>query len=130
MPLGIAPVRYEHAVELVKKGRAGRKIGYSKSTLHTMNKHLFSKQEWAAIVAKLNIPDQQQRILWLLLNGYKDADIATELEISPVTVRSHFNRLFDRLHVRDRTDLVVCILRLYRQIQASKGIEDEPNSVE
>lgn len=80
-----------------------------------MNKHLFSKQEWAAIVAKLNIPDQQQRILWLLLNGYKDADIATELEISTTTVRTHLNRLFERLDVHDRTGLVLKVFRTFRE---------------
>ncbi len=42
--------------------------------------------------------------------GYGDQQIAREQEISVPTARTHFGRLFGRLDVQDRCELIPCFL--------------------
>lgn len=42
-------------------------------------------------------------ILLLVRNGYSNAQIAGELQLSPATVRTHLGNVFSRLNVHSRT---------------------------
>ena len=46
-------------------------------------------------------------ILTCLAKGYQYKEIAEELSISALTVRSHLRNIYDKLHVRTRTEAVV-----------------------
>jgi DNA-binding CsgD family transcriptional regulator len=49
---------------------------------------------------------QQKEILTLVAHGMPSKEIGRRLEISPKTVESHLQRLFDRYGVRNRAGLV------------------------
>ncbi|MGD9689488.1 MAG: helix-turn-helix transcriptional regulator [Phycisphaerales bacterium] len=70
----------------------------------------FPTEVWAGIVAKLKLAPQQTRIVELILRGMKDKQIASELEISVPTVRTYLGRVFVRLGVRDRVELILNIV--------------------
>jgi DNA-binding NarL/FixJ family response regulator len=55
---------------------------------------------------------QEARILALLSSGRSNADIASELAISPETVKKHLDHIYTKLQVRRRTDAAVRALRL------------------
>jgi DNA-binding NarL/FixJ family response regulator len=50
---------------------------------------------------------REREILALVGKGLSNAEIATELVLSPLTVKTHVSRLFLKLHARDRAQCVV-----------------------
>lgn len=67
---------------------------------------------WDVIAQQLGLPPQQKRIVELILRGQQDKQIASRLNISFPTVRTYLERIFDRLEVVDRMDLVLLIFSL------------------
>ncbi len=64
---------------------------------------------WNRIAAALKLSPQQKRIAELLLRNCRDQQIADELQLKVPTVRTHLRRMFERLKVRDRMELVLMI---------------------
>jgi DNA-binding NarL/FixJ family response regulator len=58
-----------------------------------------------------NLTKREQEILSCLAKGFKYQEIADQLFISIETVRSHLHRIYEKLHVRSRTEAVVKYLR-------------------
>lgn len=65
--------------------------------------------------------DRDLEILLLLSDGLQDKEIGRRLGISPWTVRSHLTKLFDRLGVRSRLELIVLCYRERLLDRASRG---------
>ncbi len=53
------------------------------------------------------LSDREREILDLLAQGYKNADIAARLYLSPKTIRNHVYNIFDKLQVADRSEQTV-----------------------
>ena len=54
-----------------------------------------------------NLSDRENEVLTYLAKGYRYKEIADILSISVLTVRSHLRRIYEKLHVRSRTEAVV-----------------------
>lgn len=54
-----------------------------------------------------NLSQREEEILGYLAKGYRYKEIAEALSISALTVRSHLHRIYEKLHVRSRTEAVV-----------------------
>jgi DNA-binding NarL/FixJ family response regulator len=50
---------------------------------------------------------REEEILQYLAKGYVAKEIADKLTISPATVRFHLKHIYDKLHVRSRTEAVI-----------------------
>ena len=50
---------------------------------------------------------REQEVLVLLAQGLSNTDVATKLEISEATVRTHLNRVMAKLHVREKAQAVI-----------------------
>lgn len=57
---------------------------------------------------------QEQRILALVAQGFRNAKIADKLVISPRTVENHLYHIFDKLGVSSRTEAALYALRTER----------------
>ena len=57
-----------------------------------------------------NLSARETEILGCLAKGYRYKEIADQLGISVLTVRSHLRRIYEKLHVRSRTEAVVKFL--------------------
>ena len=55
---------------------------------------------------------RERELLQLAADGIPGLDIATRLQISPETVKSHFKRIYDKLQVSDRAAAVAQAMRL------------------
>ena len=77
---------------------------------------IFSQQEWEGISRGLGLSGRQTQIVALLLEGHKIFSVASELSISPDTVRAHLRRLYPKLGVSDRLELMVCCVRELRRL--------------
>ena len=76
---------------------------------------IFSESEWLQLVNGLPLSPRQIEVIKLLFAGHSDKQIARELQISVPTVRTHLSRLFSRFDVQDRTELVLCVFRHFRE---------------
>jgi DNA-binding NarL/FixJ family response regulator len=63
--------------------------------------------EWAAILGKLRLSNRQRDLVEAIFAGERDDEIARRLRISPHTVHTHMPRLYAKLHVNDRTGVVI-----------------------
>jgi DNA-binding NarL/FixJ family response regulator len=54
---------------------------------------------------------REQEILSYLAKGYLYKEIASHLSISVETVRTHLRNIYDKLHVRTRTEAVLKFLQ-------------------
>ncbi len=57
-----------------------------------------------------NLTARELEILDLLAQGYQYKEIATKLSIATGTVRNHLQHIYEKLHVRSRTEAVVKFL--------------------
>ncbi|MGW0949577.1 response regulator transcription factor [Streptomyces sp. NPDC002623] len=53
------------------------------------------------------LTDREREVMALAAHGKSNAEIAAEMVLSPLTVRSHIQRAMTKLHARDRAQLVV-----------------------
>jgi DNA-binding NarL/FixJ family response regulator len=58
-----------------------------------------------------NLTNREECLLDLLAKGYSNKEIAAELNISPFTVKAHLAHIFEKLHVRSRTEAVMAYLQ-------------------
>ena len=50
---------------------------------------------------------REQEILESLLRGFANKEIAADLSISVFTVKNHLRHIYEKLHVRSRTDVLL-----------------------
>lgn len=70
---------------------------------------------WNKVVVALGLSDKQARIVWCLLEGMDDKQIAQRLGLSGNTLRTYLDRIFRRVGVRGRTRLIarVCAVAVF-----------------
>jgi DNA-binding NarL/FixJ family response regulator len=71
-------------------------------------------EEWSRAVQALHLTRQQAKIVEQILRGLKDKQVAKALGLSEPTVRTHLTRLFARLGIDDRVQLVLRVLACRR----------------
>ena len=76
--------------------------------------NLFTGAEWNELTTQLNLSTRQAQIAIHLIEGLGDKQIAGQLGISVHTVRTYLERMFAKLSVQDRNELIVSIFRQYR----------------
>lgn len=76
---------------------------------------LLTDHAWHEIGRTLGITKRELQIVQSVFDNQHEADIAKRFKISPHTVHMHLNRLFKKLNVTSRTELV---LRIVEQMVA------------
>ena len=56
--------------------------------------------------ATLNLTSREEEVLVLLSRGFSNKEIADQMSVSIETVRSHLKRIYEKMHVRSRTEAV------------------------
>ena len=65
---------------------------------------------WVEAVRVLGLTPQQAKVVKLVLQGMKDKQIAAALGLSVPTIRSHLGRIFTRVGVTDRVELILGVV--------------------
>jgi DNA-binding NarL/FixJ family response regulator len=71
--------------------------------------HSFHRSATVPEVEKLS--PREEEILHLAGQGYHNKEIATQLHVSPETVRVHLRNIYEKLHVNSRSQAVVKLLQ-------------------
>lgn len=72
-----------------------------------------SHDEWRSITELLGLTDRQQQIVRCVFDGFDEPSIAKVLGISCHTVHAHLNRLYKKIHVKSRCELIVRMFLAY-----------------
>jgi len=56
--------------------------------------------------ATINLTSREEEVLVLLSRGFSNKEIADQMSVSIETVRSHLKRIYEKMHVRSRTEAV------------------------
>ena len=82
---------------------------------------LITEQEWSVISRRLGLGGRMGEIARRLMDAKADKQIATELGVSVSTVRTYLARLFRRVGVDGRVELIVCVFRELRAVIESEN---------
>lgn len=97
------PADILRAIQEVKQGGAPMSSQIARQVVQS-----FRAEPAAARVEKLS--EREEEILQHLSKGYSTKEIADKLSLSVNTVRTHLQHIYDKLHVRSRTEAVVKFL--------------------
>ncbi len=79
---------------------------------------LISRHAWCEIARSLRLTDREVQIIQGVFDNLPEAQIATRLKISDHTVHTHLNRIFKKVRISTRTELV---LRVFEEMLALAG---------
>ncbi len=82
-------------------------------TLHERSEAMLSDEQWTSIAHALSITHREMQIIQGVFSGFNEAVIAERLCISAHTVHTHLDRIYRKLNVSCRCDLVVRIFAEY-----------------
>ena len=77
--------------------------------------------EWRHVQERFRLAPQEARIAGLIIDGQRDKQIAAAMGLSIPTVRTYLTRIFQRIGVADRTELVVRIFACARELRPPDG---------
>lgn len=75
------------------------------------------REKWEQIAAELKLSPMHRKIVELILHNRCDKQIEADTGISHSTLRTHLSRIFQRLHVQDRLDLILLLFALSHNIR-------------
>jgi DNA-binding NarL/FixJ family response regulator len=105
---GVEPVVLIDAVRTVAAGSA---LLDATATRRLIEAYVASPAAVSGGGGEVRLPDsvtgREREILALIAGGLTNAEIASRLVISPLTIKSHVSRILGKLDARDRTQLVV-----------------------
>jgi DNA-binding NarL/FixJ family response regulator len=104
----------------IRKVHAGE-IWLDSGTMAAVMRQFSSRLECAAVEAdkpeRPPLSPRERQIVALIAQGFKNKEIADQMDISDQTVKNHLHKIFDRLGVSKRLD--VALYAIYNNIQAS-----------
>lgn len=77
---------------------------------------LFSQEVWFFIARRLSLSERELQIIQGVFDDKHESMIAQELGISPHTVHTHVERLYHKLAVNSRVELVVRLVACHLQL--------------
>ncbi len=96
-------------IELIKEGGAPMSPGIARKALV-----LLSKANVQADKTKddhMDLSDREMEVLKLLVEGYDFRNTAEKLFISPHTVRKHIGKIYEKLHVNSKAQVINLALK-------------------
>jgi DNA-binding NarL/FixJ family response regulator len=83
---------------------------------------LLTASDFASMCRQLKLSSREAEITYLILLAHSERCIAHTLHISTHTVHSHTERLYRKLDIGNRSELITCLFQTYLELQAHKGI--------
>ena len=100
----VPPTRLADAVRTIA---AGEELLAPTVTRRLIETFLSTSRPAATIYGLENLTDRERQVLELIGRGLSNREIANHFVISEATVKTHVNRVFSKLQLRDRVQAVV-----------------------
>ena len=85
---------------------------------------VFTEREWKRLLQDLTgLSPRQEQIAKGITRGLSDKQIADHLDLAVPTVRTHMTKLYSKLHVTDRVELLLELFRAWRNVVGNDGHE-------
>ena len=94
------------AIELVRDGGAPMSGGIARLVVESFREKSSGKRD-----ALERLSQREEEILGLLAKGYLAKEIADQLHLSFFTVRFHIRKIYEKLHVRSKTEAILKYLK-------------------
>jgi DNA-binding NarL/FixJ family response regulator len=98
------PAEILHAIQDVKQGGAPMSSQVARRVVQSF------REDPAGAPKPEKLSQREEEILTHLSKGYSSKEIAERLSVSVNTVRTHLQHIYEKLHVRSRTEAVVKFL--------------------
>jgi DNA-binding NarL/FixJ family response regulator len=98
-----------HAIREILEGGAPMSIAIARKVVAAFHEPVAPERAHVVLSAR------EREILDLLSQGLSNKEIGAKLNLSQFTVRNHLAKVFEKLHVRSRTEAVMAYLRPPRQ---------------
>ena len=82
---------------------------------------LLSREEWKAVMAQLDLAGRAAEILQACFAGATEKDIADDMSISVHTVHEHVKRLYKRIGLTDRRELILLVFAIHLNRRPARG---------
>lgn len=116
--------------ERVTTGQVGQEhfnpIGFNQP--RPFGQLVFDKDVWQKITQALGLSAREAQIVLGVFDDKKELAIAKDLGISPHTVNTYLQRLYKKLDVTSRVQLVVRVVGEYRKKFNGVASDDESNN--
>ena len=93
------------AIDLVRNGGAPMSGGIARLVVESFRQNNGKSTKTSELLSK-----REEEILGLLAKGYLAKEIADQLSISFFTVRFHIRKIYEKLHVRSKTEAILRFL--------------------
>lgn len=80
------------------------------------NGDILSDEEWRRLTESLALSPRQVQIVRCIVAGMSDKRIALDMDMSVATVRTHVSRLFKKLNIENRNELILLVFRHFRAV--------------
>jgi DNA-binding NarL/FixJ family response regulator len=99
-----------NAVRTVARGQVFLQSASAAQLLSSVT--VSSTQPPQSVAETLGLTERELDVLRLMVRGHTNSEIASELSVAEVTVKTHINHIFAKLGARDRTHAVVLVHQL------------------
>lgn len=87
---------------------------------------VFAPTEWRALAAGLGLSPRECGIVRCVFDGASEKRIAEQLGLSPHTVHTYLWRIYRKLHVQSRQELLVRVFAEFRSLAPARGPRQRP----
>ncbi len=99
--------------------REGSEIGRPPSS------HL-NAREWRSVMRSLDLSDRQLEVVRCLFDGLDEPSIAEKLDVSAHTIHAHLNRLYRKICVKSRCEVIVRVFLAYVMPASARKVRTHP----
>jgi DNA-binding CsgD family transcriptional regulator len=82
---------------------------------------LLADKDWEAIVLRLTLSPREAQVARGLLDDLLESEVAARIGIAPRTAHAHVERLYKRLNVHSRHQLLLALFNTYLKICAERA---------
>lgn len=83
---------------------------------HGVGQGVFVPAEWRSLAMALGLSPRECGIVRAVFDGASEKDTAGELGLSPHTVHTYLSRIYRKLHVQSREELLVRVFAEFRSL--------------
>ena len=73
-----------------------------------------TEDEWRYVRDRFEFTSQQAKVVALVLRAACDKKVANELHLGLATVRTHLRKIYEKVRVQDRAELIVRLINVAR----------------